>query len=138
MTQIVTVDPRRLKYIDECHFISEKLHRQMAPGPRAQRVFAVRDEILQGAERLTLTLCTSLKGLGVDYDPENVRSGDHHTCWANITHGGNTAVNFGLTILRLIQSGFLVPGDILVLDNAAVSSTTTQYRYRQLIVCIFI
>ncbi len=110
---IVRQNPLKLKYIDECHFVSCQLHRRLAVGPVGERTFALLNDKLDGNERLTLTLCTSIS-----------RDASQHTCWAAATFENNTGSNFAHVIFQLISTGFLQQGDILVLDNARVSASS--------------
>ena len=117
-----TVDPRRVKYIDESHFVSADLYRSHAVGPIGERVMTVSNEALDGNQRLTMTLCTSLAGLGECLDHGVAFEPRHHPVWANVTYGGNTASNFAHTIFSMVESGFIAAGDIIILDNAKVST----------------
>ena len=118
MVFIPTVDPTKVKYLDECHFVSSELFRTRAIGPIGERVMTVSNEALDGNLRLTMTLCTSLAGLtSDDMAPVGER---HHPVWANVTYGGNTAVNFAHTIFEMVSAGYLCEGDVIILDNAKV------------------
>ncbi len=64
---------------------------------------------MDGNLRFTLTLATSVK-------PDQPS-----TCFGIITEVANTAVHFCHSIMRMLDDGFLEPGDIIVMDNAPVS-----------------
>ncbi len=106
---IAEVDPKRVKYLDECHFVSSSLHRQRALGPVGNRVFVIDDNQMDGNLRFTLTLCTSIQS------PDNM-------FWVRATTEKNNAANFGAIVLEMLQANFLQRGDVLVMDNSPVSS----------------
>lgn len=87
MVYIPTVDPTKVKYIYECHFVSSELFRTRAIGPVGERVMTVSNEALDGNLRLTMTLCTSLAGLTSDDTVAPVGE-RYHPVWANVTYGG--------------------------------------------------
>ncbi len=106
-SRILQVDPRRLRFLDEAHFVSGALDRQQTIGPRGTRTIIVRNKLLFGQERLTLTLLAGIDEADC-------------TCWGSVTTSNNTAENFFEIIKDAIRDGYLRAGHILVLDNASV------------------
>ncbi len=111
MAWIVLQDPKRIKYLDEAHFVSIELHRRRAVGPIGERTFTIVRDVLEGNERCTVTLCTSVN--------RDCLYG--HPCWGASLYGANTGTTFAHTIFELVNSRFLKAGDILILDNAKVT-----------------
>ncbi len=107
MFRIIQVDPMRLHFVDESHFVSSSLYRQLAVGPINKRVLVCRANRSDG-ERLTCTCITSIRT-------------DQCTTWVTATRGANTAVNFIENILDAVEEGFIRAGSIIILDNAKVS-----------------
>ena len=105
------MDPKRLVFVDEAHFVSRKLHRLKAVGPIGTKAFVVRNSSIQGDDDLTLTIGTSLTA------PSPV--------WGATTVGPNDAWNFYLFIVQMILSGFLCAGKVLILDNARIHRSRT-------------
>ena len=108
---IVQIDPTRLVYVDEAHFVSRKLHRQKAVGPIGSKTFVVRNSSILGDDDLSLTIATSLTS------PSPV--------WGATTVGSNDGWNFYQFIIQLILSGFLCSGKVLILDNAPIHRSST-------------
>ncbi len=91
-------------------FSHQENHQEKCQGwPKGARVWAVRDDSLDGMLTLTLTVCTSISDQGT-----------HPPVWAETTSGSNTATNWAHIIFDMLESGFLAKGDLLILDNAKV------------------
>jgi hypothetical protein len=105
---ILTVDPAKIKFLDECHFVSRSLARTSAVGPVGQRIYVVRDDLIQSQKPMTITLMTS------------ICPRDTATCWSTMTNDMNDAELFFYVLCAAVDAGFLRPGDVLVLDNAPV------------------
>ncbi len=103
---ILQTNPDRVKYLDESHFVSKSLNRRKAVGPAGTRIFVVRDDLMD-EERFTLTLCTSIN----DQD---------HPCWSCTCDETIDAPCFYLIICAMLDSSYLRPGDLLLMDNCKV------------------
>ena len=103
---VLQIDPTRLVFVDEAHFVSRKLHRQKAVGPIGSKTFVVRKSSIQGDDDVTLSIGTSLTS------PSPV--------WGATTVGPNDAWNFYQFICQMVLSGFLCAGKVLILDNARI------------------
>ncbi len=112
---IPQVNPLRLHYVDESHFVSSGLVRQLAVGPIGYRVFINRNKRADDV-RLTVTLVTSIRF-------------DQCTCWASSTVGGNTASNFVSSILDAVYQGFIQRDSIVVMDNARVWQSYSRIHF---------
>lgn len=94
----------KIKYLDEVHFVSKQMQKQKGIGPRGRRIVVRSNCSL--TENYSMTLMTNLQ----QDSPYN----------ASLRAGSNTQYDFSLFICRCIRSGYLVDGDILVMDNASV------------------
>ena len=108
-TMVLQIDPARIVYVDEAHFVSRRLHRNKAVGPIGKKAFIVRDSSIRGDDNVTLTLATSLT--------------HSSPVWGATTAGSNDSVNFWLTINQMIISGILCQGKVLILDNAHIHTS---------------
>ncbi len=107
LSLIVTLDPRRIKYLDESHFVSKDLVRVKAVSHVGTRVQVIRNSMMDGNARFTLTLATSIKK-------------SESTSFACMTNDKNDGALFYQVICSMVTAGFLVRGDFLVMDNAPV------------------
>ena len=101
------VNPERIKYVDECHFVAKSLWRRLALGPVNERVFVVRNNLMNSMPRGSLSLATSISGFGplfsACFNTES-NSSDHFFAW----------------FLDLVRTQFVAPGDVLIMDNAPI------------------
>ena len=102
---IVQIDPQKIKYLDESHFVPSNLWRRMAIGPIGQRVFIVNQTELN-APRVTMSLATSIA--------------EGPLFHAVVTTSTNSASNFFRVVLELVRVGFVGAGDVLIIDNAPI------------------
>jgi hypothetical protein len=101
---VQTADPRKLKFCDESHVVPRKLANRKVCGLVNKRVYT-RDATLHQANG-SISLMTSL-------DPSNPIFLDFRT-------DSNTQWDFVAFVLSACALHFLVAGDFLVVDNAAV------------------
>lgn len=97
-------NPIQIKFLDESHFDGRGTQCKFGRGPINQRVIG--NSNLELSERCSLTLITSL----VHTKPYFVEYRDASNCQED----------FLFFILRAILAGYLVPGDILICDNASI------------------
>lgn len=102
---IVEQNPLKCKFLDECHFASRSLNRQLALGQRGEPVIVVRGTSLKGSR--TMTILTDLS------NPVN-------PLFVEVKNGKNNQWDFFKFVLDAVASGYLVPGDVLILDNAKI------------------
>ncbi len=95
----------RLKFADESHCVSEDLLSMRVCGPRGANVRVF--DTFPNATRLNVLLLTSV---------EHANAPLFYT----INDGTNTAFSFLQFIIDAVYAGYIVRGDILVLDNASV------------------
>ena len=115
MLWILSVDPTRLKFVDETHFESARLHRRRALGPCNERVFVYRNSLAPTGsdERFTVTLITSINS-----------THSSCPCWSAVTYGPNDAVNFANILVEAVIDGYLQAGDVIVADNSKVCQSS--------------
>jgi len=102
---ILQVPVAKIKYLDEAHFVSRELQTKQAWGERGEKVYVFSNANLKTS--FSLTVLTRLD------------SADSSVV-ADIHYESNTQWDFMAFIIYCIQSGALLAGDYLVLDNAAV------------------
>lgn len=114
MLYVISIDPSRIKYLDEAHFSSTDLMRTRAVGPIGSRIMATKSSE-DSTARLTLIACTSIarNSLG--------------PCWAAINEGANTSFSFAQAVMKMVEIGFISAGDIVILDNAKVCTVNRFY-----------
>lgn len=107
--QIQFVDWRRLKFFDESHCVSKNLLSAKICGPRGAnlRVF---DEF-PDATRLNVLLLTSIEH-------------GNAPLFYTINSGTNNAWSFLQFVIDAVYAGYVVNGDILVMDNASIHKST--------------
>ena len=108
---VLQIDPQRLKYLDQCHFISKTLWRKLVLSPVNERVFAVRDNTLDTAGRGSLSLATSISQPGPMFNAcfnTDANSSDHFFRW----------------FLELIRTGFVRSGDTVGMAPIHVQPNT--------------
>ncbi len=120
MKLIVTLDPTRLKFLDESHFIPKSLVQRRGVGPCGKRIIVVRDTMVENEERFTLTICTSIA-------PEDA------PVTAAVTNGKNDSAMFFNFCLNLLHQRYLKPGDMLILDNSRVWVYSPEFNPAELV-----
>lgn len=93
----------KLKFADESHIVSKNLTKRKVIGLKSHRVY-LRDATLHHAHAL-ITIMTSLTGSPIVY---------------SYREQNNTQWNFADFVLYCCKEGHLLPGDFLIVDNAAV------------------
>lgn len=107
---VLQQDPMKCKYLDECHFSSKKLVRQLGLSQRGEPVICVHNIRLDLGSR-TMTLLTSLS------NPNPV--------FVELKQGTNNQFDFLKFVLNAVAAGYLEDGDILLLDNAKIHHSAT-------------
>lgn len=63
----------------------------------------------------------------------SLNTGDNMCCWTT-RYGSNCQADFVNSVAQMIDAGALLPGDILVMDNASVhTGSELQYEFRRLL-----
>lgn len=108
------VDWRRLKFFDESHCVSKTLLSTRICGPRGAnlRVF---DEF-PNDERLNVLLLTSV---------EHANAPLFYT----VNNGTNNSWSFLQFVIDAVYAGYIVNGDILVMDNASIHKSPAMCTY---------
>jgi hypothetical protein len=96
---------KRLKFVDEAHFVSRDLYRRHVVGPRGYQLFVVETADLNLSYSLTLLI-----------DLSNANNPVH----LNIRFKSNNEWDFLAFVVSAIKAERIKEDDILIVDNAAV------------------
>ena len=102
ITGILTVPYKKLKYLDEAHFVSKDLHAQYALSEKEEHSIIYTSAKLDSS--YSLTLMTTLA------DPDQ-------TCVVDLRYKSNTQWDFLHFIEFVIEKNYLVRGDVLVVKS---------------------
>lgn len=111
---IAEVSMKKVKYLDEVHYVTKTLHKQKGIGPRGKRIVLPVDCDL--SESYSMTLLTNPNDEKIPYA-------------ANLRKGSNTQYDFCLFVCHCIRGGYLEEGDVLIMDNASVHVGTDTFLY---------
>eukprot|EP00005_Dracoamoeba_jomungandri_P001478 CAMPEP_0174257486 /NCGR_PEP_ID=MMETSP0439-20130205/6612_1 /TAXON_ID=0 /ORGANISM="Stereomyxa ramosa, Strain Chinc5" /LENGTH=188 /DNA_ID=CAMNT_0015340581 /DNA_START=511 /DNA_END=1074 /DNA_ORIENTATION=- len=103
-------DKSRLKYLDESHFEPKGHLSRKARGPEGETTVLINDVLL--SKSFSITLLTT---------PTHTRP-----FILDIREGSNTQWDFLAFVKYAVAAGYLVAGDILIMDNARVHTVTTM------------
>lgn len=113
VTNICNVDPKRLKYLDECHFVSRHLWKRRAISPINTKVRVVASEDISSSYTLTLMTNISLEA---------------NIPWvAALREDSNTQFDFVKYVIECAENGYIKEGDILICGNASVHFSIDTY-----------
>lgn len=95
----------KLKYLDECHFVSKDCYRKYVYTPRGVNVIMMNTPKLD--QSYSMTFMTNLANVAMPY-------------FVTMRENSNSQWDFVGFIANAILEGHLVPGDFLICDNASV------------------
>jgi len=96
----------KLKFLDECHFVSKSCYRTHVWCPVGTNIVFLNWPNLDVS--YTLTLLTNL-------------ANPAEPIWASINDNSNNQFSFLEFVLSACENGVLVPGDYLICDNASIN-----------------
>lgn len=103
---IINIPWHVLKFLDESHFDHRDMYQRRGWSRKGRRINGIKPAA-PGIQSCSITIMTSL-----------VEAGGFVTTQPRL--GSNTAGDFVLFVLQMIENGYLVAGDYLILDNAAI------------------
>jgi len=113
VTALQNIDPKKLKYADECHFVSRELHRDLILGPKGKKV----RQVVAGKLNFSysMTIVTDLS----DESPQHISA-----CLRKAT---NTQWDFAEFVVSLAKRQILRQGDYFLIDNATVHKGSASF-----------
>jgi len=121
MCWLSTVQAVKIKFLDEGHFVPRALYNNRGISPIGEKVFAVRDGTIP--KSFSMTIMTSLN----TYNP----------IFSEIRYLSNSSEDFISFLLDTIDSGFLINGDYLVMDNSPVHTSCDAMEMMDIIFDVY-
>jgi len=103
----------KIKYLDECHFVSRHVHKKLGIGPVGKRITVVKSCHIK--ENYSLTALSTL-------------SNYPYPLYFDIRQESNTQWDFAKFLTVCIEEQKLVDGGYLIIDNASIHSGNDIWR----------